>query len=350
MLMPGKSIQPKTYRYGFNGMEKDDEVKGSGNSYTAEYWQYDSRLGRRWNQDIVEKAAYSGYAVLGNNPIIYIDKNGDDWFIYYKKGFFSDHSFKLIWLNASAVIYDPEQYGYISLGKSLSIGKLDKYAAEKWGEGLGKILTAPLKAYMVVLVNKDHYKALMNKGYNEYGKMVESSKIPGLHYTPKGDWKTDMSTKVFKANEKVTVNNFYEVIMYSFITGDGPENFYFDKDHSVSKSLENSQIVRDAIEAYKKGDIKEGEWTGVELNESEIGGVLNRAKEHDTALTPEHLVGNAEIMITENEDGKTLDIKIWNTTSVGSGTLGMPRLPRPKSDKGQPFTNVSQTFEITVNK
>ncbi len=36
---------------GFQGQEGDDEVAGRGNSYTAEYWQYDSRLGRRWNFD-----------------------------------------------------------------------------------------------------------------------------------------------------------------------------------------------------------------------------------------------------------------------------------------------------------
>jgi len=36
------------YRYGFNGMEKDDEVNNSeGTSYTAEFWKYDSRIGRR---------------------------------------------------------------------------------------------------------------------------------------------------------------------------------------------------------------------------------------------------------------------------------------------------------------
>lgn len=33
MQMPGRSYQGTGYRYGFNGMEKDDEVKGSGNSY-----------------------------------------------------------------------------------------------------------------------------------------------------------------------------------------------------------------------------------------------------------------------------------------------------------------------------
>jgi len=41
----------KAYSYGFQAQEWDDEVSGSGKSYTAEFWQYDSRLGRRWNLD-----------------------------------------------------------------------------------------------------------------------------------------------------------------------------------------------------------------------------------------------------------------------------------------------------------
>ena len=44
------------YRFGFNGQEKDDEIFGStGTSYTAEFWQYDARIGRRWNVDPVDK-------------------------------------------------------------------------------------------------------------------------------------------------------------------------------------------------------------------------------------------------------------------------------------------------------
>ena len=45
----------KGYRFGFNGQELDNELSGKGNSYTAEYWQYDSRLGRRFNVDPVVK-------------------------------------------------------------------------------------------------------------------------------------------------------------------------------------------------------------------------------------------------------------------------------------------------------
>lgn len=66
------------YRYGFNGQEKDDEVAGKGNSYTAEFWQYDSRLGRRWNIDPVVKEFESPYATFANNPVSFRDPNGAD--------------------------------------------------------------------------------------------------------------------------------------------------------------------------------------------------------------------------------------------------------------------------------
>jgi len=66
------------YRFGFGGQEKDDEISGNGNSYTAEFWQYDSRLGRRWNVDPVVKPWESSYATFANNPIYYNDPNGED--------------------------------------------------------------------------------------------------------------------------------------------------------------------------------------------------------------------------------------------------------------------------------
>jgi hypothetical protein len=35
----------KGYRYRFNGQEGDDEIAGIGNIMTAEFWEYDTRLG-----------------------------------------------------------------------------------------------------------------------------------------------------------------------------------------------------------------------------------------------------------------------------------------------------------------
>ncbi len=67
----------KGYRYGFQNQERDDEIAGSGNSYTAKFWQYDSRLGRRWNLDPKPNPSISQYATFANNPIFYTDILGD---------------------------------------------------------------------------------------------------------------------------------------------------------------------------------------------------------------------------------------------------------------------------------
>ncbi len=76
MTMPGRSYSSTAYRFGFNGQEKDDEVSGSGNTMTAEFWEYDSRLGRRWNIDPLWYDWQSPYACFNNNPVYYNDPYG----------------------------------------------------------------------------------------------------------------------------------------------------------------------------------------------------------------------------------------------------------------------------------
>ena len=80
-VMVGRTYEgdtSKKYTYGFNGQEKVDEVSGSGNHNTALFWEYDTRLGRRWNVDPVVKPWESPYATFSNNPVLFIDPNGDD--------------------------------------------------------------------------------------------------------------------------------------------------------------------------------------------------------------------------------------------------------------------------------
>ncbi|MBC6491545.1 hypothetical protein BC349_10910 [Flavihumibacter stibioxidans] len=78
MQMPGRKFSAGVYRYGFNGKENDNEVKGVGNSYTAEFWEYDPRTGRRWNTDPIVKDFESPYATFSNNPIWFADPEGAD--------------------------------------------------------------------------------------------------------------------------------------------------------------------------------------------------------------------------------------------------------------------------------
>ena len=52
---------------------------------TAEFWEYDSRTGRRWNLDPIIKPNISQYATFDNNPIFYVDVKGDNPGDYYGK-------------------------------------------------------------------------------------------------------------------------------------------------------------------------------------------------------------------------------------------------------------------------
>jgi RHS repeat-associated protein len=72
-----------SYRYGFNGKENDNEVKGEGNSLDFGGRIYDPRLGRWLSQDplMAKKPDLSPYQSYKNNPIIYIDGDGkDEWY------------------------------------------------------------------------------------------------------------------------------------------------------------------------------------------------------------------------------------------------------------------------------
>ncbi len=74
--MPGRTWISSVggYRYGMNGQEKDNEIFEGAQS--AEFWMYDSRLGRRWERDPITYPWQSPYACFNNNPIRYADPKG----------------------------------------------------------------------------------------------------------------------------------------------------------------------------------------------------------------------------------------------------------------------------------
>jgi hypothetical protein len=77
--MPGTTYtKTKSYRYGFNGMEKESDVYGEGNAYTTEYRMMDARLGKWFSKDMVVKPWESPYAVNSNSPLYLIDPLGLD--------------------------------------------------------------------------------------------------------------------------------------------------------------------------------------------------------------------------------------------------------------------------------
>ena len=85
MTLADKKFEQHKYRYGMNGQERIPEWAPE--HYTARYWEYDSRLGRRWNTDPVVVPALAPYATFENNPVRFSDKLGDkitgDMDLYY---------------------------------------------------------------------------------------------------------------------------------------------------------------------------------------------------------------------------------------------------------------------------
>jgi RHS repeat-associated protein len=78
MAMPGRSFNSTSYRFGYGGHEKDDEISGSGNAYDFEGYGYDPRTNRRKSRDPLTSRfpSESPYAYAGNSPITIVDQDG----------------------------------------------------------------------------------------------------------------------------------------------------------------------------------------------------------------------------------------------------------------------------------
>lgn len=98
MVMPGRKFPiSSTYRYGFNGKENDNEVKGEGNEQDYGMRIYDTRIGKFLSVDPLRKKFphFSPYQFAGNTPIQAVDLDGGEpirpkSLVYNKKdlGFF----------------------------------------------------------------------------------------------------------------------------------------------------------------------------------------------------------------------------------------------------------------------
>ena len=83
MLVPNKHGASDNYRFGFQGQEMDNELKGEGNSYNFGERLLDTRIGRWWSTDNVEKPWLSTYQFASNNPINNVDPDGNDEIHFY---------------------------------------------------------------------------------------------------------------------------------------------------------------------------------------------------------------------------------------------------------------------------
>jgi RHS repeat-associated protein len=119
-----------------NGKEKDDEIKGGGNSYDFGAREYDPRLGRWWSTDPLARkyAPISPYVFALNSPIIFMDGDGrvvigtDGKPVTYEKG----ENGVIKWSeNASADV--------VKVGNAMLTTTFGEKAFNKWQDASTKI-------------------------------------------------------------------------------------------------------------------------------------------------------------------------------------------------------------------
>ena len=78
MLVPNRTFSSPAYRYGFQGQEKDDELKGGGNSLNYTFRMHDPRVGKFFAVKVkssslrvafVFSIKHQNYEVLKKNPL-----------------------------------------------------------------------------------------------------------------------------------------------------------------------------------------------------------------------------------------------------------------------------------------
>ncbi len=77
-MMNGRKYTGDGYRYGFQGQEKDDELKGEGNSCNYTYRMHDPRIGRFFAIDPLTNKYpfFSPYQFSANTPIMAVELEG----------------------------------------------------------------------------------------------------------------------------------------------------------------------------------------------------------------------------------------------------------------------------------
>jgi len=324
MMMPARMYSlGGVYRYGFNGKEKDDEVKGSGNQYDYGFRIYDPRLGRFLYVDpLTKKYPYwTPYQFAGNMPIKYIDLDG---------------------LEPANNPKDPANQN----GRNPT-ETINSIYEESGGQ----------KNYEKNFTN-------YNKGSYDGTATTTAGISDKTGYTSDSKGGADKgnlwvnNTGVFKADDyqNFDTRDFSNYLLGNMINGTGPENIEFPLNGTVSNYMKGAGIVNDAMGSWyslNKGRSSlvggEAEFSG---NKHMPGAAIFKGIFH-----PESFVGSATVIITPI-NSKEVMVQIFNVKSLTSSDLfKMPwntptsvvRYPsKPSSSGANNYGNNSQLYQFTM--
>ena len=204
-LLPGRSFNSSDYRYGFNGQEKDAEIKGEGNSLNFKFRMYDPRLGRFLSRDPLAKDYpwNSPYAFAENDVIRSIDLEGAEKLIRIRNeqtgesnmltlktsGQLGDGVLEIsISVNGSASLLYAAPFNYnAETGEVTGGGTTDISAYTAGRLGLGDVLLS--NDNVSLNVKSDMMKGIIHQGQSDF--LMTSAEATGGVLGQTGDYISD---------------------------------------------------------------------------------------------------------------------------------------------------------------
>lgn len=318
ILQPDRNWSAGRYRYGFNGKEMSNEIKGEGNLYTAEFWEYDPRVARRWNRDPKPIIGISEYSTFLGNPISLTDPKGDTV------------------INGQTM--EPMDAEHATqLSEVLVIGK---------GKPR-KPMTNEYRGRFEKQVNRWQVKLMLyglaNVGHKLYGELDPTAILK---------LKEKDKQQVFQQN----ANKSLTILLSKFVEGTGLQIRQFDENAPITQEIKNSYTTS-LFFAYFLPQYSEGRFDdGVErlhavfTSPDNAGSIRKSFKAHTQVLwnSPAFLTGSLDYYFRIS--GKTLILRVHNQYSISSGVTrnkrdDLHRVPGYDSPSG----NTDQYFNFTID-
>jgi RHS repeat-associated protein len=326
MQMVGRSFDAAgstAYRYGFNGKENDNEVKGEGNQQDYGFRVYDTRLGKFLSIDPLKKEYpwYTPYQFAGNNPIRYIDLDGLE------------------------PANNPKSPGTQEKVAMVAVDLIQAGAAMKNTED-----NAFTKGTWFSK-NKDINGTFSCSNEGKYVTDTKKQSADKFNmYVYNG------ATLNVDESQASDFNNYESYVVYrlmkNFVSGEGPENYNFPENGIISSNFLNSDILKNALADFNSGKLAPGKSVQYSFGARELADDTWR---NGTLFNITGLTGSGTITITPvNEQG--VKVKIFNVTSLTSGDLvknpnnnaNWPKSYVRDRDKKTPYGNISQTYNLFI--
>jgi len=329
MQMQGRNGSTGDYRYGFQGQEKDDEVKGEGNSVNYKYRMHDPRVGRFFAVDPLTKdyPQWGPYNFSGNQVIHMVELEGLEP---------SE--------NPANADYDEKvaKTDVLVIGGQSNVNNSsDNLGANGRLEGSMNCGNITCGMYEKTVNGETYVSDTEGPSANDYNMFVNKN---GTTQTV-----DESNASGFNNYESFVTNT----LLQNFISGEGAENYVFPTNGIVSNTFLNSSILSDALMAFDASPEK----TANQPFQYSFGGAAlfrNLLVNEDSFNIP-GFVGSGTITITPNAWG--VYIEIFNITSLSSGaysakmpvsSANTPESYVRNSNETTPYGNISQTFSLLL--